>query len=167
MRLHKPHSQSAFSLIEVVVAGAIAALILTSLFTMNVSAMDTIRGAKESIAASQILQQRIESMRIANWHQVTDATWLRDNLLNADIQESTSLRDLTETVTIVNYGGTGAGNTQLKRAHGSASIVSQDATLLTQNAVKVLWTVAYTGSPNSQAVSRQIVAILAKGGVAK
>lgn len=129
--------------------------------------MDTIRSAKDSTAASQALQQRMESMRIANWHQVTDAVWLRDNLLNTAVPGVGSLKDLTETVTLVPYGSSNPGNTQLKRTAGRATIVNQDSSLLTKNAIKVIWTAEYSGVPNDRMTSRQIVGILAKGGVAK
>jgi len=168
MQLGRRHSRNAaFSLVETTVAAAIAAMFLSSLFTLNISAMDTIRCAKESIAASQVLQQRMESMRIANWHEVTDASWLHDNLLNADVSGSTPLKNLAETLTIVAYGSTNVGNTQLTRSNGIATIVSQNTTLLQENAIKIIWTVSYTGAPNNRSVSRQIVAILAKGGVAR
>ena len=166
MRLRRPPRQEGFTLTETTVAASIAAMFLCSLFTMNMATMDTIRAAKESIAASHVLQQRMESMRIANWHQVTDAVWLHDNLLNTDAAGSGLLKNLVETLTIVSYGGTTIGNTQLTRSGGSATIVAQ-TDLLAENAVKVIWTVNYTGVPNSTAVSRQMVGILAKGGVAK
>lgn len=167
LRRAKPNDADAFSLIETTVAAAISAMFLSSLFTMNMSTMDTIRCAKESITASQILQQRMESMRIANWHEVTDADWLHDNLLNTDVAGSTPLKNLSETLTIVAYGSGNVGNTQLTRSNGQATILSENTTLLQENAIKIIWTVNYTGAPNSRSVSRQIVAILAKGGVAK
>ncbi|MGH8163142.1 MAG: hypothetical protein ACREP1_02265 [Rhodanobacteraceae bacterium] len=154
-------------MIETAVAAAITATFLGSLFTMNLAAMDAIRSAKESSAASQILQQRMESMRIANWHEVTDADWLRDNLLNSDVAGSAPLKNKVETLTLVPYGSINVGNTQLTRSNGTATIVNQNSTLLAENAVKVIWTVDYTGVPNDSARSRQMVAILAKGGVAK
>ena len=167
MRVSQKSNQGGFSLIETTVAAGLAAMFLTSLFTMNIATMDMIRAAKESIAASQILQQRTESMRIANWHQITDAAWLRDNLLNADVPGSEPLKNRVETLLLVPYGSTSVGNTQLTRSGSTATITAENPTLLAENAVKILWTVTYTGSPNSQSISRQIVAILAKGGVAK
>lgn len=164
---HSSHPAAAFSLMETTVAAALAATFLSSLFTLNMETMDTIRCSKESIAASQVLQQRMESMRIANWHQVTDPDWLHDNLLNTDVAGSAPLKNLSETLTITAYGSTNVGNTQLTRSNGSATIVNENPTLLTENAIKVIWTVNYTGAPNSRSVSRQIVAILAKGGVAR
>jgi type II secretory pathway pseudopilin PulG len=159
--------QQGFTLTEAVVAAAISALFLSSLFTMNLSSMETIRSAKESTVASQVLQQRLESMRIANWHQITDAAWIRDNLLNIEAAGGEQLKNLVETVMLVPYGSTSIGNTQLQRSLGAATIVTENANLLLENAVKVIWTVDYTGAPNNHAVTHQIVAILAKGGVAK
>jgi hypothetical protein len=109
----------------------------------------------------------MESMRIANWHEVTDANWLHDNLLNVDVAGTTPLKNLSETLTMVAYGSTNVGNTQLTRSGGQATIVAENDTLLQENAIKIIWTVNYTGAPNSRPISRQIVAILAKGGVAK
>jgi uncharacterized protein (TIGR02598 family) len=167
MRFGTQTTRAGFTLIEAIIAAAISALFLSSLFAMNLASMDTIRSAKESTAASQALQQRMESMRIANWHEVTDATWLRDNLLNTDVPGGEQLKSLVETVTLVPYGSSSLGNTQLTRTNGSASIVNQNSNLLAENAVKIIWTVSYTGAPNNHAAVRQIVAILAKGGVAK
>ncbi|PYJ84178.1 MAG: hypothetical protein DME73_00545 [Verrucomicrobia bacterium] len=129
--------------------------------------MDTIQMARESACASQILQQRIEAMRIANWHQVTDANWLLANLLNADAPGANQLKNMSETLMLVPYGSTTVGNTQLNRANGTANIVANNSALLGENAVKIIWTVNYTAAPNDRIISRQIVVILAKGGVAK
>src|SRR5713101_5649180 len=65
-RLRTDHA--AFALVECTIATAVSALFLGSLFLMNSSAMDTIQLARESACASQVLQQRVQSMRIANWH---------------------------------------------------------------------------------------------------
>lgn len=167
MRLQPRPDDKGFSLIETTIAASLAAMFLTSLFTLNLATMNAIRGAKESIAASQVLQQRMESMRIANWQQVTNAPWLRDNLLNAGVAGSTPLKNLAETLTIVPYGSANTGSTQLTRSGNTTSVVSQNTTLIAENAVKILWTVNYTGVPNGAAITRQVVAILGKGGVAK
>src|SRR5436309_8510751 len=124
MRRHLRTNQTAFTLIECTIATAISALFLGSLFLVNSSAMDTLQMARESACASQVLQQRIEAMRIANWHQVTDANWLLTNLLNADAPGASQLKNMSETLTLVPYGSGTAGNTQLTRTNGGATIVS-------------------------------------------
>ena len=167
MRRRLRTDQAAFALVECTIATAVSALFLGSLFLMNSSAMDTIQLARESACASQVLQQRVESMRIANWHQVTDTNWLKTNLLNIEAPGASQLTNMSETLTLVPYGSTTVGNTQLTRTNGAAAIVSSNSALLGENAVKIMWTVNYTAAPNNRTISRQIVAILAKGGVAK
>ena len=167
MLLRRQPGQIGIALIECTIATAVSALFLGSLFLMNSSTMDTIQMARQAACASQVLQQRVESMRIANWHQVTDASWLLTNLLNADAPGANELTNISETLTIVPYGSSNVGNTQLTRTHGATNIVSNNSTLLGENAIKVIWTVNYIASPNDRTISRQIVVILAKGGVAK
>ena len=166
LNLVKPHQRGS-TLIEAAIAAAVCALFLGSLFTLNTSTMETIKMAKEAACASQVLQQRIEAMRIANWHQITDAAWIRTNLLNSDAAGSNGLKSVSETLTLVPYGSSSTSTTQLSRANGAATIITQNSSLLIENAVKVIWTVNFTGAPNDHASSRQTVAILAKGGVAK
>ena len=143
------------------------ALFLSALFALNTSSMALVRTAREAACASQVLQQRIEGMRIANWHQATDADWLAANLLNADAAGAGLLHSMAETVSLVPYGSNNAGNTQINRSGGTVTVVSRNSGLLAEDAAKVIWTVTYTGAPNDKTYSRQVVAILAKGGVAK
>lgn len=166
MRLSPNRLFSGTTLIECTIASAVSALFLGSLFTVNTSSMQTVKMAREAASASQILQQRIESLRIANWHQITDATWLNNNILNADAPGAGALKASSEQLTIVPYGSSTTGNIQITRANGTATIINSTA-LMTENAIKVIWTVNYSGTPRDRAMSRQVVAILAKGGVAK
>ncbi len=167
MILAKKTNISGTSLIEATVAACISAVFLGSLFTLNTGGMKTIRTAREATSASQVLQQRIESMRIANWHQVTDADWLKNSLLNTNAAGSNGLKQMTETLTLVPYGSAAVGNTQIVRTGGTTQIVTRNDALLSESAMKVIWTVNYSGGINSTATTRQTVAILAKGGVAK
>lgn len=167
MLLRSRRRIAATTLIESTVASAIGALFLSTLFSINTAAMQTVKMGREVAAASQVLQQRMESLRIANWQQVTNATWVRDNLLNTDVSGSAAIKGLSEQLTLIPYGSATVGNTQLSRANGSSSIVSTNQALQSENAIKVIWTIAYSGSPNNRSVTRQLVTILAKGGVAK
>jgi uncharacterized protein (TIGR02598 family) len=160
--------KGAFSIIETAIAAGVSAMFLGSLFSMNSASMQTLKMAHESACASQILQQRVEGLRIANWHQITDANWLKANLLNADAAGSELLKGEKETVTLVPYGSSTSGNTQLTRTYGSPSVIlNVNDHLLAESAMKIIWTVNYIGSPNNRPLMSQTVAILAKGGVAK
>src|ERR1043166_3434297 len=158
---------SGSTLIEAMMAAGVSALFLGSLFAINTSSMGTIKMARQAAAASQVLQQRVESMRIANWHQITDANWIKLNLLNSDANGANDLKSVSETLTITPYGSGNVGNTVLTRTRNSVTINQQNTALLLENAILVTWVVNYTGAPNDRAMTRQTVAILAKGGVAK
>lgn len=167
MKLSTKLGERGTTLIEASIAACTSALFLGSLFTMNVTSMKTLRTAREAAAASQVLQQRVETLRIANWHQITNPTWIKDNVLNTNASGTDSLKGITETLTLIPYGSGATGNTQLVRSDTGTQITSTNSTLLAEGAVKVVWTVAYTGSVRSEAITRQAVAIVAKGGVAK
>jgi hypothetical protein len=167
MILSKRIAWNGTTLIEAMIAATLSALFLGSLFTMNSSSMATIKMARDAACASQVLQQRIEGLRIANWHQITDAVWLRDHLLNTDASGASQLKNFTETLMLIPYGSSTTGNTKLTRAAGQATILTQNNVLLGENALKVVWTVTYLGVPNNRNITRQTVAIVAKGGVAK
>ncbi len=165
MTLSPQIRERATSLIETTIAAAISAMFLGSLFSMNTSSMQTIKMARESACASQVLQQRIESLRIANWHQITDADWVRTNLLNTDAPGSSNLKGLAETLVFTPYGSSSTTITQVERSGGAARVVTSNAGMLLEKAMKVCWTITFTGAPNDRSQTRQTVAILAKGGV--
>lgn len=167
MRRSTHFSVSGSTLVEAMMAAGISALFLGSLFAMNTASMSTIKMAREAAAASQILQQRVESMRIANWHQITDADWIKANLLNSNAPGTGDLKSVSETLTIAPYGSANTADTLITRSGSSVVINRRNDSLLTENAIKVTWTVTYTGAPNDRSTTRPTVAILAKGGVAK
>ena len=167
MILAKNKSISGSSLVEASIAACTGALFLGSLFTMNMTAMKAIRTARETTSASQVLQQRVESLRIANWHQVTNADWITQNLLNQNAAGTETLKNTTETLTLVPYGSASTAPTKIVRTGNSTQIVQRNNSLLTESAVKVVWTIGYSGGINTTATTRQTVAVLAKGGVAK
>jgi hypothetical protein len=167
MILSQKAAESGTSLLETSIAACTAAMFLGSLFTMNITAMKTIRTAREAASASQVLQQRVEAMRIANWHQITDANWVQNNLLNTSAAGTEGLKQLKETLTLVPYDSTSTGNTQIVRSGGTTELRNQNSNLLKENALKVIWTVDYSGGINAQPTTRQTVAIVSKGGVAK
>ncbi len=167
MILSQKHAQGGTTLLETSIAACTAALFLGSLFTMNITGMKTIRTAREASSASQVLQQRVEAMRIANWHQITNPTWVSGNLLNNTAAGSENLKHMSETLTLVPHEGTTTANTQIVRTGNSTQVVNHNTNLLKERALKVIWTVTYSGGMNAQTTTRQTVAIISKGGVAK
>ena len=102
-RRRRRGSQAGFTVLEAGVAGAIVTLFLASLFALNSNMMHLLRAAAEAANASQSLQQRVEQVRLANWTQITDPTWVQGNLLNLKTDASVNLPGLTETLTVTPY----------------------------------------------------------------
>jgi len=53
-------------------------------------------------------------------HQITDADWIKNNLLNTDAAGANGLKSLSETLTLSPYGSASVGVTQLTRGNGTA-----------------------------------------------
>ncbi len=90
-------------MVEAAVAGAIIILFLTSLFALNSTVMRLLGAAAKTASASQDLQQRVEQVRLANWTQITDASWVQANLLGTQTDASINLPGLQETITVSPY----------------------------------------------------------------
>src|SRR3954470_23282477 len=93
-------SCAGFSLVENMLACMVIAIGLAGTYTLNSQTMSTLRMAKDEASASQVLQQRVEQMRIANWQRISSPTWLATGVLNAPADGSAGLTALNETVTI-------------------------------------------------------------------
>ena len=87
---------------EATVAGAIITLFLISLFALNSNMIHLLRSASETANASQDLQTRVEQIRLANWGQITDPTWLTANFFAYTAQRA-NLPGMTETLTVTPY----------------------------------------------------------------
>jgi len=69
----------AFTLVEALVAVAVVAIGLTSLFVLNTRCLRFLRRSKEAVIAGQVLQERIEQLRIINrWNStnIISTNWL-------------------------------------------------------------------------------------------
>jgi Tfp pilus assembly protein PilV len=71
-----------FTILEVLFAASIMAFAVSSVFAMNSHILKTLQQARDSSAASQILQQRMEQLRLNGWGSVTSA-----NALSAHMED--------------------------------------------------------------------------------
>jgi hypothetical protein len=156
---------AAFSLVENVLACAIVALGLAGTYTLNSQTMGVLRMAKEESFASQVLQQRIEHLRIANWQRISSPTWIRDRLLNVSADGGDSLRGLSETVTISPLAGTPVNT--FSRGGGTAIAAYSNTNLQTQDSLIVKWQVTWNGMPRGRIHTRETLVVLGRGGIAK
>lgn len=165
--LRKRASMAAFTLLESVVACAVIAVGLAGTYAVNGQCMNVLRMAKDEASASQVLQQRVEHLRIGNWQRVTSPTWIATNILNASADGSVKLNNLVETVSVVPYPITGTDNPNTFRRDNSGVTSGSNVSFLSQNALVITWRAEWNGLPNGKKHTREIVTVLGKGGVAK
>jgi hypothetical protein len=162
----KRASLGGFTLVENVMACALVAVGMAGTYLVNGQSMSILRMAKDEASASQVLQQRVEHLRIANWQRITNPTWIRDYILNASADGSAALASLNETITISPYTGTSSGNT-FTRVGGTASAGASNVSMMAQDALVVKWKVTWRGVPSGKVHHREMLTVLGKGGIAK
>ena len=64
--------QAGLTLVEVMVAVAVMAIMVVSLYAGFTFAFSQIRSAQENVRATQILEERMEIVRLLNWDQVVN-----------------------------------------------------------------------------------------------
>ena len=61
----------AFSVVEVMVSVAVLGILFVSLYTGISTGFGSVQLARENLRATQILQERMETIRLYNWDQIT------------------------------------------------------------------------------------------------
>src|SRR5205814_5342686 len=72
-------AQRAFTLTEVLVAVVIVSIVFVTLFTAFSSGFAILKLARENLRATQILVQRMETLRLYTWGQIQDPTYFPSN----------------------------------------------------------------------------------------
>jgi prepilin-type N-terminal cleavage/methylation domain-containing protein len=63
--------QAAFSLVEVMVSMAVVSILFVALYAGISSGFGVVSVARENLRATQVLQDKIEEVRLYNWDQIT------------------------------------------------------------------------------------------------
>ena len=69
-------SQTAFTLVEVMVSVALLALLFVSLYGGMSSGFALTQVARENLRSTQILVERMEGIRLYNWNQLVYSNWI-------------------------------------------------------------------------------------------
>ena len=170
-----------FTVVEATVAGAIIILFLTSLFALNSTVMRLLGSAAQTASASQDLQQRVEQVRLANWSQITDASWVQTNLLGTQTDASINLPGLQETLTVSQYVSPSTAATAAKTtaapspftvtraASGAVSVSQSDSapssSVVNQEMVQVDLTIRWPGWNRQR--TRALTTVVSRWGISK
>lgn len=163
MSTHSPaRSESAFTLSETLISIAVTLISLVAFFAATGQAIRIVRSGKEIAAASQMLQQRIETFRYAPpWTNATTPEGI-SNLIKTAAATASTFQDATETFTVTPYP---AGGPPLVVTRSSKGVISSTGPSMSgEKCVQFTASVSWTGLGGSPR-SRQVSTIMTKGGL--
>lgn len=143
------------------VAVAIVALFFAALYALNAQSLYVLNAGRETAAAGQSLQDRIEQVRSCTWAQLTDASYIQNNILNASTTSGSSIGGSTETVTLNAYP-VATTPTRVVRTNGSASTTATNANLVNGDMVRIDVSLTWVSGPGGRPRSQSLSSIIAK-----
>jgi prepilin-type N-terminal cleavage/methylation domain-containing protein len=150
-----------FTYIETMVAVAIVALFFAALYALNAQCLNVLNSGRQAAAAGQSLHDRIEQFRSCTWEQLTDASYIQNNILNAATTSGYNIAGNTETVTLSAYP-IGTMPTTVVRTNGTASITSSNSNLVNGDMVRVDVSLTWVAALGARARSQSLSSIIAK-----
>src|SRR5687767_8790549 len=93
LQLHsaaKSHRTGAFSLVEATIAMGVLGLVLSILYNGITVGFFTVRMGRENLRATQIMLEKAETLRLYNWAQITNRTYIKTNFTEPFDPNSTS-----------------------------------------------------------------------------
>ena len=156
-RLH-----SGFSLLECVFALAVVACFFSGLYGLNSQCLLTLNAGREALAAQQCLRDRVEQLRSCTWAQITDANYLKNNILCSSADSTVNLASPSETVTVNAYPTTISPPIKITRVNGVATTVTSNAAMASQELVSVQVSLSWTGARGRRARTQSTTSVIAK-----
>jgi Tfp pilus assembly protein PilE len=152
-------NRGGFTYIEAMVAVAIVAIFFGALYALNAQGLYVLNAGRQAAAAGQSLQDRIEQFRSCTWDQLTDASYIQNNILSGSTISGYNSAGSTETVTLTTYP-IATTPTRVVRTNGAASTTSTNSNLVNGDIVRIdvslTWVAGLGARPRSQSVSSLI-----------
>ena len=166
----------AFTLTEVLVAMTLILFALVGIYTLQAQSLRIVQSAHDSSAASQVLQQRLEQLRLNSYDTVVTASGVIA-LMNGSVgatqseQTMTAVRNFQESVKISRYVRPGvttssaSGSFTVTRSGGSATSAGTATDLSAESAVKAQFVVVWSDRNGSH--RREFSSVFSRGGVSR
>jgi hypothetical protein len=171
--------EEAFTLVEALVGGILTAIFFASLFELNAMCLRYIDSSKESLAALQSVQDRLESLRNRNFTDLTKTDCsacvpvppnttcttipcVHDLMANPPNAAPIAQR-FTEVVTVSNYPATTNGVSQYTRTPDGTVTTNSSRTDPTTDLTKIDVQVSWTTTAGSRSRTEQTSCIVANG----
>lgn len=154
-------------IVEALAAAMIIGLFMGGLFEMNALNLRTIRAGKETVAASLVLQERLDQVRNTTWANVSLAAHLQ-TILNAPAASASALPQLSEQITVSAYPATAPmppSAVVTRAANGATAVVSSNPDLSELPTVRADVTITWRSSPRAKTRTRTLSTIIAEGGI--
>ena len=155
----------AFSLTEVLFATAIFAVGFAGLYTGSAQVIFLLGAQRETHSANLCIQERVEQIRSATYSQITDPNYVRNTLMATATTSSSGLSPTIETIAVSAYPPTGGSSLQVTRQGSGVTLDSNNSTLASGAAVRVDFSLTWNARQRGRSRNRQIILILAKGGI--
>lgn len=152
-------NRGGFTYIEAMVAVAIVAIFFGALYALNAQGLYVLNAGRQAAAAGQSLQDRIEQFRSCTWDQLTDASYIQNNILSGSTISGYNIAGSTETVTLTTFPPPPIATTPtiVVRTNGTASTTSTNSNLVNGDIVRIdvslTWVAGLGARPRSQSVS--------------
>lgn len=169
-----PHPQ-AFTLVEVCVASAVCIIFATAAFATNQRLLSAIRTQKETVAATLMLQERMENFRVWPYSSIADNSFVSNYIVSQPTSSEALLGggingSLSETVTVSGYhlatGGTASSHSNQwvrNASQPTGNSTDTNSTLATNyDLLKVDIQISWTAA-SGRARTRELVAIFGEG----
>ena len=88
---------AAFSFVEALVATAVCGLMFLTLYAGFSSGFSILQLSRENLRGTQILQEKMETIRLYNWEQLTNATFIPPNFVDTFYPGTQSTSGITYT----------------------------------------------------------------------
>ena len=172
MKLNAPtiHRKNGVTMVEVLVAALLIFLSLGGILTMNTRSIHLLRSTRQAVATSQMLQQRIESLRNQPWPEISSATALAV-LMRKPTESEKELADddCTEFITLsvpdaLGAPVSGARAFSLQRHRGLVTIID-DADLSAEPMLLVNASIQWRGVHGTQ--QRMLRTIVCRNGLTR
>jgi type II secretory pathway pseudopilin PulG len=160
-------------LVELMIAVAVCSFGFAGLSALSMHCRRLVAAQRETVAAGQLIQERLEQVRSAGWNRLTSANTLRDQVLGTPCSHADLLGGAREWITVTPYPAPSPAPVPLRverTAGGTAQIVSDPGngfSLRRLTAVRVDIKVQWNSRQAQRTRNREISTIVAVGGVLK
>ena len=156
-------SLRAFTLTETLVALGLCSMVLSVFYVTVAQGLRIVKNASEQAAASQFLEQRLETLRARPfWSNVVTISGVRAALAE-ELPSGTALADVSESCSVGPDPGEAVAFTVTRRGDGTTAF-SGTSLPSSQTSVRVVYAISW-GAPPQVRRTRTVATIFTKGGL--